>query len=80
MNRKFLAILLCLSMMIGLSVPIYAAEINPKTGTELLDAITNAVDGDTIKLEGDCTIDQTIKIENKRIYFPRTQPAPVRRS
>ena len=67
MNRKFLAILLCLSMMIGLSVPIYAAETTVQTGAELLEAINNAADGAIIKLQGECEVDQTIKIENKEV-------------
>ena len=67
MNRKFLAILLCLSMMIGLSVPIYAAsEIEVGAGDDLQGAIDKAAAGDTIKLKENYTTNTTITI-NKEI-------------
>ena len=66
MNRKFLAILLCLSMMIGLSVPIYAAsEIEVSAGDNLQQKIDGANAGDIIKLTENHTTSTTISITKK---------------
>ncbi len=70
MKRKFLSLLLALTLIAGgVPLPVAAAESTVTTEGELTAAVASAASGDTIKLGANITLANVVKIANKSIIL-----------